>query len=203
MIIGATEVSIVGGVIRWTAGLAVDADGAPNCYAPPGNALQPLDFLAAAGHVGDWWGIVCDAQGEPVVQGPGDPCPGYFVSTTALQNHALALTDPKRYVDASRVPYLSVPPELRHVGVKLGDVARVSYRAMWCPVVVADVGPEHHIGEGSVALARQLGLDPSPRHGGIGGGVSVTLWIGSTRGWPRTADSIATQVQGLWSPRVA
>jgi hypothetical protein len=34
--------------------------------------------------------------------------------------------------------------------------------------IFADVGPHGKIGEGSVALARALGLNDDPRHGGIG-----------------------------------
>lgn len=195
--VGATVVSVDGAIFRWTSGLAVDADGCPTAYGPAGT--KPRDALANAGHPGSWWGLACDAHGQPIVQGPDDPAPGYYVSTTALCDASKHASDPARYVDSAKVPYLSVPPDLLHAGVHKGDVALVSYRDVTCAAIVADVGPHGKIGEGSIALAIALGLDGSPRHGGIGGRVSVILWAGSTKGWPRTVESINEQVAGLSS----
>jgi hypothetical protein len=97
------------------------------------------------------------------------------------------------------VPYLSVPPELRAAGVKLGDVARVSYCDQWSPAIVADVGPRGHLGEGSIALANALGINSSPRYGGVAHGVQVALWVASTKGWPRTLDDVTAQVTQLYA----
>ena len=43
------------------------------------------------------------------MQGPGDPAPGYYVSTTSLHDANLPVTDPRRYVDSEQVPYLALP----------------------------------------------------------------------------------------------
>lgn len=195
VVIGAVEVYEAGPELRWTGGLAIDADGSPRAYHPDG--ASGLDYLANAGKPGRWWGLVTDADGEPVVQGPDDPAPGYYVSPTSLFDRAWPATSPRRYVDASTVPYLAVPRELLRMGVELGDVAWVGYRDQWSPAVVADVGPAGHLGEGSIALARALGINPSPKHGGTGAGVSVRLWRGSSRGWPRTLDDLTAQVREL------
>lgn len=199
MNLGGIEIVVNGGVISWSAGLAVDADGCPTAYAPANSGLPALDRLANAGKPGHWWGLVCDANGEPVIQGSEDPAPGYYVSTTALVDHSQPEGSPRRYVDSNRIPYLSIPPELHAIGVRMGDVARVDYRGQWSPAVVADVGPRGKIGEGSIALARALGLNSSAVYGGAGSGVAVTLWIGSGKGWPRTMDDVTAQVQAAFA----
>jgi hypothetical protein len=69
----------------YKSGLAIDADGAARANHP--NDQLGLDSLAHAGHRGNWWALVTDNEktsGTPVVQGPADPAPGYYVSTTAL-----------------------------------------------------------------------------------------------------------------------
>lgn len=184
--------------VWWEGGLEVDADGAPNAYHPDGRS--GLDYLANAGHPGNWYGLVVGTEGEPVVQRESDPCPGFYVSTTALQDRSRASTDPRRYVDSGKVPYLSVPKDaVQGRGLKLGDVGFA-----WCrrtgrfsAAVVADVGPRGKWGEGSVALAAALGLPSSPRDGGAEAGVLVAVFKGSGRGWPRTSEDVAAQVQDL------
>ncbi len=124
--------------------------------------------------------------------------PGAYVSETALADPSKAIGNPARYVDAQTIPYISVPPELLHaLGVRKGDVALVARGPVTAAAVVGDVGPRGKLGEGSPALCRLLGINPDPRLGGAPGGVSVTLWPGSTRGWPRTVEDVADQVRGL------
>jgi hypothetical protein len=57
------------------------------------------------------------------------------------------------------VPYIAVPPEVLGLGVVVGDIALVSANGRQAAAVVADVGPRRKIGEGSIALARALGLE--------------------------------------------
>jgi len=107
------------GVVAWStpsnaqdffykSGMAVDADGAFRAYHP--DDRHGLDSLANAGHPGDWWALVTDngkSTGNPVLQGKSDPAPGYYVSTTALNDIGyLNLCDPHRYVDALNIPLL-------------------------------------------------------------------------------------------------
>ncbi len=76
------------------AGMTIDADGAPDAYHPDNTGT---DHLANAGRPGNWWALATDTgqpSGQPVVQGPGDPNPGFYVSTTALEDRTKARTDP-------------------------------------------------------------------------------------------------------------
>src|ERR1700751_313111 len=77
----------------FTAAAQLDGDGAngqfgqPPCYAPESFPGKTLDVLANAGRPGNWFGVVTDTgrvDGTPVVQGAQDPCPGAYVSATAL-----------------------------------------------------------------------------------------------------------------------
>jgi Fungal chitosanase of glycosyl hydrolase group 75 len=176
----------------FVAGMAIDADGAPRAYhrngSPPG-----LDFLANAGHPGNWWGIVTNRHGEPVVQSTSDPAPGFYVSTTALQDPARRERDPRRYVDSSTIAYVVVPALLlARAGVRLGDFAVVRNRrnGKIAHAIVADTGPAGKIGEGSIALARTLGIPPSPKHGGQDGNVVYVVFPGSGNRRPRPQKDI-------------
>lgn len=187
--------------VWWTAGLEIDADGAPNAYHPDG--VSGLDYLANAGKPGDWFGVVVDENGQPYVQGPNDPCPGFLVSPTALQDHSKGVADPRRYVDATTVPYISVPRDSvdgeDSYRLHPGDVALVYCKqtGRMSAAVVADVGPRNKYGEGSPALARALALPSSPKNGGTEAGVTVVVFKGSGRGWPRANADIASQAQAL------
>jgi hypothetical protein len=181
--------------------MAVDADGDPAAYNPHGGGD---DALGNAGHDGDWYGVVCDHNGKPIVQGPHDPYPGDYISQTALIDRSKAVTDPRRYVDSRTVPYVSIPSELlasKGGPLHLGDVCMVSYGDRQCAAVVGDVGPHGRYGEGSIALAKELDINPSPRHGGCDSGVTFTIFIGSSKGWPRTVEEFseqATELFGQW-----
>lgn len=174
--------------ISWISGMDIDADGAPRAYAFPEDGLTPLDHLANAGEPGNWFGVITDSgrhDGLPVKQGPNDPAPGYLISTTALQDHTKAITDPRRYVDSATIPYIVVPHELLKQGVQLGDLCVVEYRGAVAGAIVADVGPEGKLGEGSIALAQALGIPSSPKNGGTSFSVKYTVFPGTSKGWVR------------------
>ena len=196
MLIGAVEVTVDATTVRWTSGMVIDGDGSPRCYSPRGFGA-PLDNLRNAGTEEHWYGILTDISGDPIIQGPDDPWPGYYISTTALSNHSKPLADPTRYVDSEVVPFISIPSQLTHIGVRMGDVVCVGYRDKTCAAVCADVGPSGEIGEGSIALALILGIPASPRTGGVKHGVNYTIFKGSSRGWPRTQSDIEAQVAEL------
>src|SRR4051794_40154203 len=63
--------------VFFVGGLAVDADGAPRAYHPDGSP-PGLDLLENAGSDGNWFGVVTNGDGRPVVQRAGDPAPGFF-----------------------------------------------------------------------------------------------------------------------------
>lgn len=164
--------------VAFKGGLSVDADGSPRAYHPNNTGL---DHLANAGRPGNWWGIATDARGRPFVQGPNDPAPGHYVSTTALIDGRFKANDPRRYANSETVPFIAVPPELRSQGVKLGDLVAVRNERTGKTVfaIVADIGPRGHLGEGSIKLAQELGINADARRGGAGSGVSYVAFPGS------------------------
>jgi hypothetical protein len=171
------------GSLWFVAGMAIDADGSPHAYHPEDRGL---DYLANAGKPGNWWALVLDDRGEPIVQGEDDPAPGYYVSTTSLIDSRYPITDPHRYVDAETVPFVVLPPRLRKAGAKLGDLALVidldsGARSF---AIFADVGPKTGLGEGSIALASALGLPANPRRGGKRDGIAYLVWPSSGDGKP-------------------
>jgi hypothetical protein len=193
-----TAPQLIRGAVVYDAGFAVDADGAPRAYAEP--PLEGLDRLANAGSHGNWYGLACNSMGVPFVQQPGDPAPGYYVSTTALVDRSKAAADPARYVDSELYPYASVASDLTQgaARIRVGDVAFVIRDSRTAGAVVADVGPRGKYGEGSVALARALGVDPDPRRGGVDSGVRWVVFPGSSRGWPRLVDDYQAQARALY-----
>lgn len=93
---------------------------------------------------------------------------GIIASKTWYKHPGKADDDPAAYVDAETVPYIVVPPVIvnKTAGIVRGCKARVTRGDKVVDCVVADLGPARKIGELSIAAARALGLNASPRHGG-------------------------------------
>ena len=190
------------GVFFYESGLAIDADGSPRAYHPTDRL--GLDSLSHAGHPGNWWALVTDNEktgGTPVIQGTTDPAPGYFVSTTALYDRTNTNPrDPRRYVDAEKIPYVVLPPKALHYA-SLGDFATVVNlkNRKVSAAIVADVSaPNLPVGEGSIALAESLAIDSSPRHGGQDEKVVFVIYPGSGNGKPRKLQDILTSSKRLF-----
>jgi len=156
----------MGRSISFVAGMAIDADGAPNAY--HANNIGS-DDLANAGYEGHWWGLAINkATGKPYIQTGTDPCPGYYVSTTSLVNPLRDDSEPARYVDSNTVPYIALGSNAcTAYHMAPGAIARVEYRDLVVLAVLADIGPSGKWGEGSIALANALGIPSSPRNGGL------------------------------------
>ncbi len=93
-----------------------------------------------------------------------DPC---WAADTSLHYPAKPNKDGKP-IDAAFVPYVVAPPAILD-GVSpivLGCRARVTFKGKSVEAVVGDIGPHRKVGEGSVELARRLGINPSPISGG-------------------------------------
>ena len=208
-VVGPTSVyATAAGLLVYEAGLAIDADGAPDAYHPDDTGR---DHLANAGKPGNWWGVVTDdgtAKGTPVVQGADDPRPGYYVSATALEDSKRPRTDPRRYVDSGAVPYIVLPPQLLAPklkgGPKLGDFAIVTnvVNGRSVHAIVADIGPGAKLGEGSIALAEALGIRSSPKAGGTSVGIQYRVYPGSGERRVLTADQVRTQGPRATGPAV-
>jgi hypothetical protein len=178
------------GSVSFIAGATLDGDGAsgqagqPPCYAPESYNGVTLDVVGNAGVPGNWWGVVThngQANGTPIVQGGGDPAPGAFVSTTALnlqgaRGQELPDGSPFKYVDSATVPYLSLPEIVieRAQGVVVGCRCLITDSESGASIegVVADSGGDDHIGEISVACAKALGLPVGSNHEADGGGTT-------------------------------
>jgi hypothetical protein len=161
----------------------IDADGAngqfgqPPAYAPVGWG-PTLDNLGDAGNPGDWWALATDngqPSGNPIVQGPLDPCPGAYVSQTSLHllnpdGTQMPASNPMRYVDAATVPFLVICPELRDAvdPIVFGCLAILTntQTGATCAAVVADGGNYNEMGEISQAAAEALGIPGNAR--GVG-----------------------------------
>jgi hypothetical protein len=190
--IGHSNLYQVDNAVLFTAGMTVDADGSPRAYNPVSS--KGLDALANAGHPGNWWGIATNngkASGEPVIQGDSEPAPGFYVSTTSLENFAFPETRQARYVDASTIPFIVLPFGLG-MGLKLGDLCLVYNNTTGDNdfAIYADTGPRDQIGEGSIALAAALKVPSSPRTGGVSAGITYVVFPGSGKGY---------QEMGVWS----
>lgn len=187
----------------YQSGMAIDADGSYRAYHP--NNRLGLDSIEHAGHPGDWWALATDTgnpNGRPVIQGKNDPAPGYYVSMTSLYDSRIVNErDPRRFVDAASVPYVVLPPEgFRHA--TLGDfaiVVNLKNGRVAGAIVADESAPELPMGEGSIAMAKMLGVDPNPRTGGINRGIGYVIFSGSGNGEPRPNDEIAKITQAYFT----
>jgi hypothetical protein len=178
-----------GHAVLATAGMSVDADGSPRCYAPACSKLKGLDYLANAGSPGNWWGIATDDAGKPYVQCECHTAPGYYVSTTSLVDRTKLESDPDRYVDSETVPFIAIPSRPKF-GIVVGDLAMVLRPETGdsSEAIVADVGPRNRFGEGSIKLAENLNIDPSPKSGGVAHGIVYVMFPGSKVKWRKGLD---------------
>lgn len=181
-------------LIVFTSGMAVDADGSPRAYHPDG--VSGLDDLHNAGTPGDWSALAL-MDGKPLVQGPQDAAPGYYVSMTSLEDHSVQAIVPSRFVDSEQVPYIALPPDLS--GPRLGDLAIVinTRNGKSSPAIVADHGPRNRLGEGSIRLAKSLGINSNARTGGIDQGIVYAVFLNSGEHKPLPADAIAQRATQL------
>lgn len=130
------------------------------------NGRRPVYFRA---------GMTIDADGSPRAR---------QIDPTGQTQTSLRHPD-GRSVNAETVPYFVLPGgQYKHLGIKLGDIAAVRYNGKVAFAVFADVGPRHKLGEGSIALAQELGIPASPRTGGVRGGVEYMVFPGSGNGTP-------------------
>lgn len=167
------------GGILFTAGMTIDADGAPNAYGPRNRGL---DYTANARGKDGWAALVTNRYGRPVIQKTG-PYRGYYVSTTSLHHSNVSDSrSPKKYIDATRILYIALPADFAAAyGISLGDLALVVNQANGrsAYAIFADVGPKGRIGEGSIALAEALRIPANPRHDSLEEGVTYLIFPGS------------------------
>jgi hypothetical protein len=145
----------------------VDVDGAPNAYGPRGK--QTLDILQNAHYLNrndkEIVGYLIDKRNRPILQGPSDPFPGYYISQTAFTDNENQIErDPRRYVDARNINYVVRGDLARRRGVRVGDFVSVYSKRTRRGVfaIVGDTGNPTG-DEGSLHLLQDLGY---PFHDG-------------------------------------
>lgn len=147
----------------FTTKMAIDADGAPKAYYPgeyfPSNTHGAFDWLDNL-NPADRHGVQGqDARG---------PAAGFLVSGTALVDDRHGSNDTRKYVDASSIPYVvltgaSAFPNPAGMLLQKGCIVFVTDTStgIYSGAIYADVG--RAVGEGSIALALMLGIDPFDR----------------------------------------
>ncbi len=166
-----------GGVraIAFRANFAVDGDGSP--YVLGKSFLRQAEATLRAEHP-DWPNAQVEAQArramrdevvrlnhEARAQGRAVT---YYADPEKLDSTSLPWNG--RPVDATTVPYIALPPEIRNLSrppVRPGDLVEVTYRGVTVYAVYEDGGPRGKAGEGSIRLAQALGIPHDPGRGGL------------------------------------
>jgi hypothetical protein len=173
----------------FTSQMQVNTDGAPDSYHPEdigithicngvsvgancvwkANCLVDFNKAKAEDFNGPtkicFFAMATQQNGKPIIQTPNDPKPGYFVSTTALQQPGVDRNTPQAQLDSNHIPFIVIPRPWQQSatpGVNLGDFAVVLRKSTGqiSFAIVGDLGPKRKLGEGSVALHQALGNDP-------------------------------------------
>lgn len=172
LVFGGSNIVIPHGVVSWVSDADIDADGGYHAYNRANTGLD--DISNARDGKGGWCGVVTDSKGVPIVQGPDDPAPGYYVSPTTYKKPGGNVNDPASYLNSESIPFIVIEDFIRHKcsGIAMGSLARVTNlkpgpnhgKSAWS--MVGDTGPLRKIGEISIAAARQIGVDSNARTGG-------------------------------------
>ncbi len=81
------------------------------------------------------------------------------------RNYPFIVLPLNRGGDGGKIPGRTV----NQMGAQLGDLGVALFKnGRIVPVIYGDLGPARKLGEGSMMVARALGIDPDPRVGGIG-----------------------------------
>jgi hypothetical protein len=181
------------GSIVFLGRFTIDADGAPHAYNPSNTGL---DHIGNAGSPGNWWALAtnasqCGPTGTPVLQANDDPAPGFYVAKTTMENPTFGCRKQRRYVNSETISYVALPPVVARVLNNQGRLAVVQGGFNTGFAVHADQAPKFGVGEGSMELARTLGLNPNPRTGGTNVRELLFLVLPQSMGFP--PDNAAVQ----------
>lgn len=186
--------------------IAITADGAPDAYHPDN---------IGSGHIrkthwpdGDWSeALVADPKHprRPLLQSSGRHI-GYFISMTALNDTTRAVTDPGAYVDAGRIPYLTLPAPFHALDGSgdLGDFV-VAYQpnTRRCSYgLIGDIGADRSLCEVSSRMASDLSGQRAEARTGYGVPTGPTLCMvfpksRITPPWPMSPTGIRMRCEYL------
>ncbi len=183
------------------------ADGASDGVAPPPDASSLVDDLLAkvatckqvsAGKfkTDDQTNLpenipICGLVGAVFWQADMDiDCDGKTTaqcnSTTdpSYQNQTAATDSQGNPLDAAALPYVVIPSNgtrfnYTNAGLKMGSVVLVIYGGKIEYGILGDTGPTNIIGEASYAMAKNLGINPDPKVGGVDKGVTYIAFTGT------------------------
>jgi len=120
--------------------------------------------------------IDCDGKTTAQCNSTTDP---------AYQNQTAATDSQGNPLDAAALPYVVVPGNgtrfnYTNAGLKMGSVVAVIYGGKIEYGILGDTGPVNIIGEASYAMAKNLGINPDPKVGGVDKGVTYIAFTGTT-----------------------
>jgi hypothetical protein len=158
--------------VEITTAMAIDVDCAPNAYGPKGKPTldNELNAHEKSRPEGKIVGYLTKDGHTPQLQGPHDPFPGYYISTSGFYDKGNPNPlDPSCYLDASKVNYVVLAHAALSRGVALGDFVAVYSEKTHESVygIVGDSGNPTGA-EGSLASLQALGY---PFKSGKTGGV--------------------------------
>ena len=120
--------------------------------------------------------IDCDGKTTTTCNSSTDP---------AYQNQTAATDSQGNPLDAAALPYVVIPQNgtrfnYTNAGLKMGSVVAVIYGGKIEYGILGDTGPLNIIGEASYAMAKNLGINPDPKVGGVDKGVTYIAFTGTT-----------------------
>jgi len=124
-----------------------------------------------------WWKADFDVDCDGGTSATCKADPDYQSETATVDSKGNPL-------DASNLPYVVIPGvsngfDYKVKGLKMGSVVAVVYNNKISYGILGDVGPQGVIGEASYAMAKELGINPSPTSGGVDSGVTYVAFTGA------------------------
>ena len=101
----------------------------------------------------------------------------------SYQSDTSCVASTGKALDASVLPFFVLPLNSNGFktadhGIACGTVGAVIYNGKVDYAILGDRGPKGVLGEGSYALARNLGINPDPNKGGVASGVTYLVFTG-------------------------
>ena len=148
------------GLVYFKADYDLDFDGSPRAYNPTNTGIEENgNAKNSAGEFSE--SVILIKNKKPYLQKASDPFPNFFISLTSLKLQSFPDTSTKKYVDSEKIPYFVLPgKKLETAGIFMGDIGLIfntkTNKSTFA--IFADSGPSSIIGEGSIALAKAIGI---------------------------------------------
>jgi hypothetical protein len=142
--------------------------------------------------------IDCDGLTTTHCPGTGADMDCCYQDETSFSGPNSASNENGKELASENTPYVVVPQDVTFPGLDQnngGNVVAVIYNNQLAFGVFGDQGPSDIIGEASVRTANGLGVPASPAQGGVGGGVTYIVFVG-TGSQPADMENIS-EIQSL------